>query len=239
MTEKTFLLKSRSPPGCHLEKRSQQIINMAFIFPPNNLKPYDVILQAHSKSQSPVNALSIAEILKEDLTAKIQVNSEYGRRGKEQKNIDLDITASQTEDKKTSAENSEDARQCGADTADGRELSNICSITRHAAASLDNVDAFLTLPKTISSNPYTAMLTGLVKAQYLPYQTEELGSYSSQSHNHEHYKMEARLTPSDKWMVISWGSKNNNMVFWDLQPGSPIPNLLPISAIYSLPTSLI
>merc|ERR1719234_2924665 len=122
-------------------------------------KPIEIQVSANSDIRRPSQKWDREQILKSDLTSQITVNSRFGYEGEEKTPITSTIVAFRSEAMKKFVETSKDFKQCTKDEEQLRKLSHACRKTIHKAASLDKINAKLSLPLSIAENRLVEMAT--------------------------------------------------------------------------------
>merc|ERR1712183_429576 len=134
-------------------------------------KPIEIQVSANSDIRRPSQKWDREQILKSDLTSQITVNSRFGYEGEEKTPITSTIVAFRSEAMKKFVETSKDFKQCTKDEEQLRKLSHACRKTIHKAASLDKINAKLSLPLSIAENRLVEIATEATKLFFLPYLT--------------------------------------------------------------------
>merc|ERR1711931_547912 len=143
-------------------------------------KPVEIEVSANSDIRRPSQKWNREEILKSDLTSQITVDMRYGYEGEEKTPITSTIVAFRSEAMRKFVKTSKDLEQCTKDEEELRKLSVACRNTIHKAASLDKINAKISLPLSIAENRLIEMATEATKLYFLPYLTvRKIGRHSS------------------------------------------------------------
>merc|ERR1740128_1509002 len=126
-------------------------------------RPFNAELHANGKVQRPSQEWDVQELLKEDLTSKVLIHGDYGIKGEEKENIKATIHVFRSDKQVEFVQQSEEYERCSRDETEGRKLTRDCKTTRHHAASLDKVQAKLSLPKSIVDSRLTELATEAAK----------------------------------------------------------------------------
>merc|ERR1712200_306009 len=117
----------------------------------------EIEVSANSDIRRPSHKWDREEILKSDLTSQITVDMRYGYEGEEKTPITSTIVAFRSEAMKKFVKTSQDLKQCTKDEEELRKLSIACRNTIHKAASLDKMNAKISLPLSIAENSLVEM----------------------------------------------------------------------------------
>merc|ERR1719228_1568658 len=121
---------------------------------PHSQQPYNLGLHAHRMIERPSSQWDRDAMLREDISSKINIKAQFGRKHEQQQAVQMDIQAERSAEQKAYAWNSQAWRKCDSDLSKNQQLSESCKESCHHAASLDVVQAELSLPKQVARSPY-------------------------------------------------------------------------------------
>merc|ERR1711922_99726 len=171
-------------------------------------KPVEIEVSANSDIRRPSHKWDREEILKSDLTSQITVDMRYGYEGEEKTPITSTIVAFRSEAMKKFVKTSQDLKQCTKDEEELRKLSIACRNTIHKAASLDKMNAKISLPLSIAENRLVEMATEATKLYFLPYVTvRKIGRHSSGPRRD--YDIEAEVDGEGRYLSVKITGKQS------------------------------
>merc|ERR1711931_454703 len=190
-------------------------------------KPIEIQVSANSDIRRPSQKWDREQILKSDLTSQITVNSRFGYEGEEKTPITSTIVAFRSEAMKKFVETSKDFKQCTKDEEQLRKLSHACRKTIHKAASLDKINAKLSLPLSIAENRLVEMATEATKLFFLPYLTIKRIERPS-SGSIRNYDLEAEVDGEGRYISVQIAGNGEHVsaervpLTWDTELLLPI-----------------
>ena len=205
---------------------------------PSMRKPFDAQLQANGQIRRPANKWNNEEILTEDKSAKILVNADYGMRGEEIKTIKASIIAFQSDRQKEFVKESEEFKRCIQDESQGRKLTKNCKRATHHAASLDMVQAKLSLPKEVAENRLTEMVTDLAKIYYLPLLSQR-SIENRQSGEDKEYEIEINVSGEGDRLSLKISGNGEEVKVNNVRLGNIAKGLLPVCTKDTLATRVL
>jgi len=130
---------------------------------------------------------------------------------------------------KTYAKASVAWKKCAKNLSKDLQLSESCKEARQLAASMNNVELSLALPKVVRRSPYVDALFRMAKVYYLPYLTEEVTGYNRKSENHEHFKLDLDISPCGRFLTTKIDNDRLKIVFKNVRLHPITKDLLPIN----------
>merc|ERR1711970_859865 len=184
-----------------LGREETDVVMTIAIETPMLRKPVEIEVSANSDIRRPSHKWDREEILKSDLTSQITVDMRYGYEGEEKTPITSTIVAFRSEAMKKFVKTSQDLKQCTRDEEELRKLSHACRKTIHKAASLDKMNAKISLPLPIAENRLVEMATEATKLYFLPYLTvRKIGRHSSGPRRD--YDIEAEVDGEGRYLSV-------------------------------------
>merc|ERR1719341_187118 len=200
--------------------------------------PFNVELHANGKVFRPMQDWDIEAMLKEDLTSKVLIHGDYGFKGEEQEDIKAIIHAFRSDKQVEFVKQSEEFERCSRHESEGRKLTRECRDTRHHAASLDQVKAKLSLPKSIAESRITELATEAVKIYYLPYLTQRTIGQRDSRQGEEEYDIEAKVDGRGHSLYVKISGNGEEVEARNVRLSSATKGLLPICTRYTLGTKI-
>jgi len=222
------------------KRRSEQTqVSMKFsVQSPTLRRPFNAELHANGKVQRPSQEWDVQELLKEDLTSKVLIHGDYGFKGEEKENIKATIHAFRSDKQVEFVQQSEEYERCSRDESEGRKLTRDCKNTRHHAASLDKVQAKLSLPKSIVNSRITELATEAAKLYTLPYLTQRSIEKRNSRQGEEEYDIEAEVDGRGHALFVKIAGNGEEVEARNVQLTSATKGLLPICTRYNLGTKI-
>jgi len=157
---------------------------------------------------------------------KVEYKILYGL-GANQKEFKIEAELLKSEALKRSVRTSSDFQLCEKEEGIDRKLSPICEMVRNQAASLDEADLTLTVPKSISESTIVKLLEDLVKAIHYFTQIKEPSAPSSIESTNFHIK--ALVSPSGEKIQMLVEYPGASFEIKNIRVPFPIRAVLPIS----------
>merc|ERR1712002_18778 len=220
------------------QKKENQMKVKVAVKTPHSQLPYEVDLHAHRMIERPSSEWDKDAILREDISSKISIKAEYGRQKEQQQIVKMDIQAERSAEQKEFAKRSESWRRCDADLAKNQQLSKDCKMARHHAASLDEVQMEVQVPKHIVKHPMAFTLAGMAKAYFIPYLYIEESSFSRQTADHEFFRVHSKIAPTGKAVTVSIAANREKTVLKNVRVAPAFEHLVPFCVMKSLPNHL-
>merc|ERR1719318_1650329 len=209
------------------EKTETKILTSLRIAP--HAKPFELEIQAATKMHKPISRWNKEAILQQNLNTKLTVKADYGIQGEEKVSVSAEMKAVQSEDQKTFAKNSANAKNCESHVALGQLLSETCKQARTQASALDVVEAVINIPTSITQSPKFVSLTELVKLYYLPYLSISKVETLEEELTMDMYVVKAKIDQFGKKLSMNVLHQGQNLELKNLRIGYYLQGLLPMS----------
>ena len=195
-----------------------------------NPKPLEVKIDLEHELKTPVYRWDIDAMIQEDLTSRVTIKSLLGFKDGRKESVEAQIKLARTEAMKTYAKDSVAWKKCAEDRSKGLMLTSSCKVAAELAASMNNIELSLALPKVVKRNPYVQALTRMAEVYYLPYLTQEVSSYNRKSENHEHIKLDLDISPCGSFLSANVDNDRLKTVFKNVRLHPITKALLPFKS---------
>ena len=199
---------------------------------PSFRQPFEVKYLYSRIIQKPKHYWDSNEVLNEDLTGKIVLNSQYGYQGEEKDQINVDFDLGRSESLKHFAQNSEEVKQCEKDLGEGRSLTTVCKQAKRQADSLDIISGTLSIPRKLSQTQMYISLVKGVKGFLFPFISEKQVD-QVESNDRIDYKVEGSISNSGEEATLKLKGNNVETELKGINLGSLTKGLYPLSTKHS------
>jgi len=221
------------------QKKENQVKLMVALKTPRSQNPYEVELKAIRKIERPSSEWDIEAMLREEISSKIILKGEFGRKQEQKEKIELDIKAERSPQQMAFAKNTEEWKKCEADIAKNQQLSESCRLARQYASSLDELRGDLAIPKEVARSPYTATVVRMAQAYFLPYLYVEESSFNQESGNEDHVKIYGKIAPHGKVVTVSLEANRQKVILEKVRVVRELQSFLPFRVTESLPEQIL
>ena len=104
---------------------------------------------------------------------------EYGYQTLPKKTVRIHSKMAKSEEQKQSVKGSAEFQRCSQEEQQGKHLADVCELTRHQAASIDEIQAELEMPINITKYPFFYRVGDILKAYFIGQLWTEESSYTS------------------------------------------------------------
>jgi hypothetical protein len=170
---------------------------------PSESPVYEVKFVSRAELPRVNNRWNKDSLLEEALNLVLNGQVEYGYENTQMDKIEVKSQLVKSQEQKESVRRSPEWKRCSEEEQNGKKLADICEKSRHQAASVDEVRAELSLPRSIVSHPYFYKFSELIKSYFLTQLRETESSHTSQTE----LKLIAKVYNFDK---ISKNFKKSN-----------------------------
>ena len=194
-----------------------------------NAKPLEVKIDLEHELRTPVYRWDKDAMIQEDLTSRVTIKSLLGFKDGRKESVKAQIKLARTEAMKTYAKASVAWKKCAKNLSKDLKLTTSCKKAFKLAASMNNIEMSVALPKVVKPSPYVDALFRMAKVYYLPYLTQEVSSYNRQSENHEHFKLDLDISPSGNFFSANVDNDRLKTIFKNIRLHPITKGLLPIN----------